>query len=359
MAAAWEESRAAGNNFDAIRLFAAGLVIFSHSFEITTGTRDTEPLEVLSGQISLGELAVLIFFVVSGFLITKSWQAAPHLGVFLRKRALRILPAPFVCVGLLALVAGPILTNAPLGEYFSSPLLWAFLLNGVFIHSVGSLPGVFADAPFPATVNAPLWTLAFEAVCYGLVAVLGITRLLKPLGCAVVFLLLILIADGAWTFFGGSAGAFLFKLSLLGPSFFVGAMMALAADRIVLDARLAAAAAGVLVIATLMGGLVVAFALAGAYLTLYLAFASLGSVRHAGRFGDFSYGLYLWGWPVQQVVEQALPGSGWAVNFAIALPIALCLAVLSWRLVEKPALRLKVVKRQNNAAPSAAASVRS
>ncbi|MCB2097271.1 MAG: acyltransferase, partial [Parvularculaceae bacterium] len=108
---AWRAGKSAGNNFDAIRLFAAALVIFSHSYEVSGGGRATEPFEIISGQISFGELAVLIFFALSGFLIAKSWAAHPQLSVFMRNRVLRIMPALLVSVALLVFIAGPLLTT--------------------------------------------------------------------------------------------------------------------------------------------------------------------------------------------------------------------------------------------------------
>ncbi len=340
LADAWSQSKTAGNNFDAIRLFAAALVIFSHSFEFADGSRDNEPLEVLSRQISLGELAVLIFFAVSGFLITKSWQSAPDVAQFFWKRALRILPALFVVVFALAFFVGPLATSMTARDYFGESGVYAFLLNAVFINSQQALPGVFDAASFHQA-NAPLWTLAFEATCYVLVAILGGSRLLKPPVCAALIIALLFVSTFPSLQGASTEANFIFKLALLGPSFFAGAVAALASERIPLDGRLAALAAAGLIGATLTNGLAPAFAICGTYLVLFAAFAPLGAVKRAGRFGDFSYGLYLWGWPVQQLVQSWLAPESALANFTIALPGAFLIAVLSWRLIEKPMLALK------------------
>ncbi len=339
---AWRASKDGGNNFDAIRLAAAALVIFSHAFEIADGSRAREPLERLSGQISLGELAVLIFFSVSGFLITKSWVSAPSLNVFGRNRFLRIMPALIVCVAMLGLVAGPVFSAAASFDYFSDPQLGCFLLNAVFISKCGVLPGVFDGG----LVNAPLWTLAFEASCYALIAVLGVMRVLRPLACLGIGLTLV-----ALTMAPGIAGAgtFLFKLALLGPPFFIGAAIARFAHRVPLDARLAALSAAMLGLSLFNGMLTTAFAFFGVYLVLWIAFAPLGrSVRRVGAAGDFSYGLYLWGWPVQ-MAAAAIIGGPPAMNFLISLPAALVLALASWRYVEQPAIALKARLRADRA----------
>ncbi len=338
---AWTASKSAGNNLDAIRLAAAALVIFSHSFEMNGGARENEPLEIISGQISFGELAVLVFFAISGFLIAKSWAARPKLSVFVRNRALRIMPALVIAVALLTFVAGPLLTTLSPGAYFGDARLSCFLLNAVFVSGCGTLPGVFNEE----LANAPLWTLGFEALCYGLVAVLGVLRILKASACAALALLI--IAFGAAT---GWGGGFFYKLSALAPPFLIGAVFALAADRVPLDHRLAGVSALVLLASTFAGALVISFAFFGVYLVLWAGFAPFGAaLARIGARGDFSYGLYLWGWPVQQFAAQTVGGPP-AVNFLLSLPIAFALAVLSWRFVEHPALALKTAMRPTGGA---------
>ncbi|NJO37483.1 MAG: hypothetical protein HC871_07520 [Rhizobiales bacterium] len=105
--------------------------------------------------------------------MTRSWMAAPGARRFLLKRALRIFPALAFAVFALAFIAGPILTTAPLADYFSAAETWRFLLNIAFCSQYGTLPGVFETAPFAGRVDQSMWTLGFEAVCYGLIAALG------------------------------------------------------------------------------------------------------------------------------------------------------------------------------------------
>jgi peptidoglycan/LPS O-acetylase OafA/YrhL len=102
------------------------------------------------------------------------------------------------------------------------------------------------------------------------------------------------------------------------------------------------------------------FPLFGGYLVLWAGFAQGSPLSAAGRFGDFSYGLYLWGWPAQQIVQSLAAPSHWALNVALAMPLALALAVLSWFAVEKPALAFKSrgrgVPTRSPRRPEAAAS---
>lgn len=328
-------------NFDAIRLFAAILVVFSHAFIVSTGRHEREFLPSAAGGPGVGEIAVFIFFATSGFLVTRSWMAAPAAPEFLLKRALRIFPALAFAVLALALVAGPVLTAAPLADYFSAAETWRFLLNIVFCSQFGTLPGVFEAAPFAGRVDQPMWTLGFEAVCYGLIAALGAARLLGVNRLLALALVCFAINPIPGLRDLGAAGDALFKATMLTPHFLIGAAAALAADRITLNARYAAAAASALALSFLFGGFLQVFAIAGTYLILWLAFAPLGPVAAAGKWGDFSYGVFLWGWPIQQLVEISAPQTGPVANFIIALPLAFLAAAVSWRFIERPALALK------------------
>ncbi len=152
------------NNFDLIRLSAAVLVLFSHSYPLSA--RTTEPLQSFTGYDTFGTLAVEVFFLISGLLITKSWMDTPHAGDFIRKRFLRIFPA-FAAVTLLSVFAlGPVFTQIPLKEYFSSRLTWSYLGNPFMLPTRYSLPGVFESNPYPAAVNGSIWSLPLEILMY-------------------------------------------------------------------------------------------------------------------------------------------------------------------------------------------------
>ena len=341
----WRDGGSKRNNFDAIRLAAAMFVVFSHSFEITGGIGAFEPLMALTGgQASFGRAAVLIFFVLSGFLITKSWLSDPQLRAFGLKRGLRILPALFAVVLFWAFLAGPLLSNLSFGEYISSGETWSYLANLAFYTKFSSLPGVFATAPIEAVVNGPLWTLKFEVLCYAAIAGLGFAGILNRQSA-----LTVLIAAYSVHLAGGEgdhSGAFyyLFGAADLARGFFVGVIIALFADEIPLDWRLGASAALGLVAAGAIGGFDATFPLLGGYLVFCIGFASLGSARDTGRYGDFSYGVYVWGFPVQQVALLA-GATGWLANFVIAAPITLVIAAASWRFIEAPALQLKPARK--------------
>jgi peptidoglycan/LPS O-acetylase OafA/YrhL len=322
------------NSFDAIRLIAAAAVIVSHAFPLSSGSNDGEPLRRLTGgQMTLGELAVLVFFVVSGFLITRSFERSPSLADYARNRALRILPALACMVAGMTLVLGPLFTTLPLRDYFTDGRFASYWLNVTLVTTKYSLPGVFETNPFPRAVNGVLWTLRFEALFYVVTAALGVARLLEKrvlLAILTVALVAPLLVE-----LPGDKYVRMFRF------YAAGSALCLWRDRVPLDLRVAAGAALLCGLGAALGGLHEIFAVAGSYLVVYLAFEPRLPLQQAGRWGDFSYGLYIYGFPVQQAVAHLSGPHGWAWNLAVSFPIALALAVASWHGVEKRALRRK------------------
>src|SRR5262252_2995814 len=126
MAARGEAAMARHNNFDALRLIAAVAVIFSHSFLIAQGTGANEWLNLLTGnQCMLGLTGVFVFFAISGFLVTQSFEQTQGPLRYLAKRCLRIFPAFIVILVLTAFVLGPIVTTLPPADYFARTSLTA------------------------------------------------------------------------------------------------------------------------------------------------------------------------------------------------------------------------------------------
>src|SRR6266550_4438543 len=169
------------NNFDALRLIAAISVIFSHSFLIAEGTQNREWLILLTGNQSiLGLAGVFVFFAVSGFLVTQSFEQTGNPLHFLAKRALRIFPGLFVATLTSAFVLGPVVTDLPLGAYLSRVEPYQYVVGNTLLdQTVQELPGVwFVDNPVGLEINGSLWTLRSEFVMYLMVLALGLLRLL-------------------------------------------------------------------------------------------------------------------------------------------------------------------------------------
>ena len=322
------------NNFDALRMVAAAAVLVSHAFPLAHGYSTPQPLSGVSrGQTELGSISVLIFFVISGYLITQSFDRVPVASRFLVARALRIFPALFVVLLLSVAVLGPAVTTLPPREYFGHPATAWYLPNNLSLFRMQySLPGVFEQNPYRASVNGSLWTLQYEFAMYLVVLALGVAGLLKRAVVLALWLVALLL-DLRWI-----GGAYVhFAAPFLG-----GAVLYLWRDRVPLDGRLALLSLLAVAASMQVGGFRIAAATFGAYLTLYVALSPSVRLPDLARRGDLSYGIYIFAWPMQQLATHLLgPSATWYWNIAIALPLTLGLAWISWHLVEKPALALK------------------
>lgn len=337
------------NNFDFLRFVLATGVVFFHSYVLPAGTDADEPISRLThGQIS-GATAVFGFFLISGFLVTKSWQGSRDAGDYLRKRVLRLYPA-FVVVSLFcALIAGPLGADN-VGEYFRhlSPLkfvAYMLLLVGPY------LPPVFLHLPLPNAVDGSFWTLRYEFECYLLIALLGVAGLLARRSVVlIVFVALLalhvvqnhaphpILPDRDWHLLGNPA-----RWSELIVYFFAGSVFYLYRERIGYSRLLAMICLVLLAALCLFSqALDVVFPLLGAYLLFFVAYSPRLRFQNFGKYGDFSYGVYLYSFPIQQLlIQYAGRNLHPLVLFAVSLVITVCLAALSWHWVEKPCLRLK------------------
>ena len=320
-----------------LRLIAALLVIVSHSFMLTSGDNLHEPMYWMSGgQVTTGGLSVFTFMVISGYLITRSFEQGASVRRFVVARAVRILPALAVVLLTTSFLFGPWLTPLPAGEYFKglAPVVYVAKNLSLLAYAEG-LPGVLPTNPFPGIMNGSLWTLHIEAACYALVLGLGVARLLNR------FVTTGLLLAGVLAMALSAAPNYPIVLM---THFLAGAtLQQWRAPRI---GALALACAAGLAAAVFAGGFIVASATAGAYLVFYVGFAPPILSRPLTGDSDLSYGAYIWAFPVQQVVVHLAGGTmSWRLNVAICLPIVLGLAWLSWHLIEKRALRWKVRDR--------------
>jgi len=323
------------NNFTAIRLLFALLVLFGHSFAVTnTGPDPLTPF--LGGQVWIGALAVDGFFAISGFLVAGSYARQGFVG-FAVSRALRIYPALAVCILLSTFLLGPLVTTLPLVDYLTHPQTTQYLGNLTLWPRVYHyLPGVFQDQPYSTGVNGSLWSLPVELRCYLLLLMAGFFGCLDRQYRASVLVLAVLII-GYMNY--SSIPLVGEKASWLRPSgyFALGVFVWANRARIPLHPAIAllASMAPFLVMGTSYFHLVFAPSL------VYLIFFCAYGLPHfdLDRLGDLSYGVYIYAWPVQQLMVW--DGQNGYANAAISMPIVLALAALSWHLVEKTALQLR------------------
>jgi peptidoglycan/LPS O-acetylase OafA/YrhL len=334
------------NNFTLLRFVAASLVLYAHCYPLALGkgAGHHDPLSLwLIPRLGTGlaGLAVDAFFVASGFLITASYANRAHLASFIEARVLRIYPALWVALFFTAVVVAGSATTLPAGEYFSHPKFWGYVVGtGTLLNLQFHLPGVFADLPWPQGVNGSLWTLPIELTLYALVGAAGWLGLLHQRAAAnllfVIGLLLYLRAPQL------TETAQQLKVADLMLCFGLGGFLFVNREQIPMgfvpmSALLALAWA---LRATPYGKLAALVALA--YGLLLFAYHPLLRLPSLDRWGDFSYGLYIYAFPVQQGLVWLHGGQVTPLGlFFQAFPITFGLAVASWFLVERPALRLK------------------
>jgi peptidoglycan/LPS O-acetylase OafA/YrhL len=328
------------NNFLILRLVAASLVIYGHSFALSTACSSCRDFVTQHfGYRYSGDVGLHIFFVISGFLVVGSFQKRDNLGQFVASRLLRIFPAYIIC--LLFLVAiGATLSSLPISEFLHSPdTLNFFKSNASLNEPVYSLPGVAltTNPKYGVVMNGSIWTLFIEFRLYVLVALLGSLGVLRNQIVANIVMALLLIV-------GIFEPAYLPFISenpenwRIAAFFLAGAFLCINQSLIPLNGG----ALLCLFVSCLLTKDTLDFEIAAglfiAYGTLFVAY-----IRkvHLPLIEDYSYGIYIYGWPVSQLILHHWPTLG-PLRLAFATLCGAWVAgFLSWHLIEKRALRLK------------------
>lgn len=315
------------NGFDLVRLAAALAVVLDHSY-LLLGRGTPVIASWTDRRMDLGGLAVLTFFAVSGYLVAGSWLGEPRLAAFARKRVLRIWPARCVLLVLTTLVLGPAVSTLGAREFLSRAQTWAYLQNVTLTPLQLHLPGVFESNPYAAKVNVALWTLPIEVTCYCLLAVVGFAGLLRrPRILVAATAAMALVAE-----FGLPAGGR--DLLLLVAGFFAGGCLYV--TRAPLQGRLGVLAA-VLAAGCLGTPLVEVSMFCWVYLVVFAGTRHFPRLRALTRRGDPSYGIYIYGVPIQQcLVLAGVAGPLWLL--ALSVPLVCAAGYASWHLVERRAL---------------------
>jgi peptidoglycan/LPS O-acetylase OafA/YrhL len=344
-----DENDGIGPGYDTLRLCLAFAVIFRHCFPITYGNSEAAS----SGPLWTATMAIVpIFFALSGFLVTGS-ALRLTLGKFVFSRVLRIVPALVVDTLVTILLIGALFTTLPIQQFASDSTTHAYLWNiAGFIHYF--LPGVFESNPLPGVVNGALWTIAPELGCYifisGLIYFGWVRNWKIVLFIAVASIVAII---GANTF-PGYLPDFLQKLAahpgaVLIPNFLIGATMFLKRHAIPYSRILFAACIGIIVLSgfllpestfSVMPAWSALTIPIYAYVTVFLGATKLPHIPFFNR-GDYSYGIYLYGFPIQQAIVAATAVRNPFLLFALTIPPVVMLAVFSWHLVEKPTLKFR------------------
>lgn len=325
------------NNADLLRLIAAIAVIWGHAYALQPAPGDAEPIGTWLGFDYSGSLAVKFFFFLSGMLVTNSILKNSSPIKFAINRSFRIYPALMASGAVSLLVIGPILTTLPLKEYFSNS--WIYF--HIFWHSTDggySIPGAFQKNAYVAA-NGAVWTIGYEIMMYWLLLGLAMVGLFRDKRVATVFLGAAVVAFFWHPEFITSLGLpAINNAGMFVSMFAIGSLLALHKDRIEVNFCVVA------------GLTVLAYALYRTPLFQWAFYAdfvfgslwlmSSAFVRSLRLPGDFSYGVYVYGWTIQQVVASEFPHRGPHFSQAMSIPVALAVGAISWFAIEKPFLRL-------------------
>ncbi len=326
------------NNLDTLRFLGAFAVLWGHTFLLDNASQPKDPLAAWSqGQTAMGTMAVATFFIISGYLVTRSFEHSISAWRFVKARALRLMPPLVAAVFLAVFVVGPLVATQPAGTYFTSFDVWKYIaVNLSLLGFYDRLPGVFTGNPLPS-INGSMWTLQLEAQCYGMIFLLGIVGLLSRYVTAALFTvgLVWLALDGPYhndnfsdwnhrvnltTNFLAGAVAYHWRLQLKAPGLIVVALATVLSFR--------------------FGGFWIACPTVFALLVLWIGFAA-PRLPNLATYGDLSYGVYIYSFPMTQMLVHYRPTMFWYELGMLASAMTLILAFVSWHTIEKFALSFK------------------
>lgn len=326
------------DNILPLRHIAALMVLYGHAYALSNNpTRDADLVAHALPGFYAGNLAVHIFFAVSGYLVTLSLLLRPGVLRYVRNRVLRVYPAYLMCLLLCVFALGPTFTTLPINDYFAAAGTWEHLRhNLVPVSFVWSLPGVFATNPVPDVVNGTLWSLGLEVRWYfylGVLAALGLVRR----RWAFTLIAVAVLALGMWEWWNGKPDPLEYRA--LSQTFLGGALLAQWREHV--RVTHIGVIACILFAAFVHGDALFGAAVMLCVLHGMLWFAyRLPSLRWP-RGVDVSYGLFLYGYPVQQMLMATFPTLSPLALCATSIAATLPFAAASWWWIEQPALRWK------------------
>ncbi|MDE6624944.1 MAG: acyltransferase [Lachnospiraceae bacterium] len=285
------------NNLNVIRFIAAVLVIYCHSFPLTANGSDYLG-RITGGQIDCGGLAVSLFFFYGGFLICKSMFRLQTAKCFFKARLTRIIPPLALVTCVLTFIVGPLFTTYSATKYFSDGNTYKYLLNSVFV-LVHELPGVFSSNSYGATVNGSLWTLPVEFLCYIMCYVLYRFQMLRKKRLKWIAILAVLLYAIAHNILGGVLIGAALKPAML---FFVGICCYVYREYIPINHTYALVAGIGCIAGAWLGIFNVIIFVCFTYVLLWTAFGMKHKWSTFGTKFELSYGIYLVGFPIQQIL---------------------------------------------------------
>ncbi len=329
------------NNFNLLRFLAALMVLFGHSYALSNSHIPHEWL--------FGHVAVDIFFIISGYLVTASLFTRKSLWIFTKNRFLRIFPGLFVAMLFNVFIIGILYTDIPFLEYLKSSEIYHYIYANttLLLDPIQmSLPGVFTENPHPNTINGSLWTLPWEVAMYLLLFIIGIYALIeKPiLSYSMVkklFILISVVGMAVYAYYlyhhldvNNSGVRFV-------AIFFTGGLLWIYREHVLLSNRVFFGMLFVIYFIFSSSYFLIIYSLFIGYIVLYLAYIPAGNIRAFNKLGDYSYGMYIYAFPIQQAYVASYPEITGLTLFFFSFITTLFFSVLSWHFIEKSALSLK------------------
>lgn len=324
-----------GNNLDLIRLIAAVAVIFYHSFALNPQWGLKDPTHNYFGYVTTGGLAVKIFFFISGLLVTNSILARKSIVHFVFSRTFRIFPALVFVLVFTSTIIGPLATTLSLDKYFSDSQTYSYIIKNITLDTQYFLPGVFHNSKYG--VNGSLWTIHYEVLAYAFLLLffcIGACKF-KPIASTIcIIIILEPLTPFKGVFFASSDSSAIY---LLAPCFALGALLAINKEMYKSNLQTPI----LIIFATFFsqdeGVKSFLFSLATCLVTLHIS--TFGIIKKIKPHVDISYGVYLWGFPVQQAYSQSLH-LGIFENITLSIITTSIIAWISWVYVEKPSISL-------------------
>lgn len=333
------------NNFGALRLFFAILVIISHSPELIDGNRSREILSQIFHTVSFGELAVDGFFLISGFLIFKSFQYSTSFISYIKKRVLRIYPG-FIAASIISIIVfAPLSAGIAVLDLSFRDILKNIIKMFFLFHPW--VDGAYKNNPYPV-LNGSLWTIQYEFICYLLTPIFAFFVLKKKNLLLMIILIssviLILSKVYGWQYeTSAPLHIRVFELIRFMTAFMVGAAFFIYREEIVWRPSIS-----IICVVALIGlmfssvfaelGLIVL----GGYLLFNFALNYQSSfLNSVGSKNDISYGVYLYAWPFQNLMVQYNPAINPWFLALITIIFTASMGFISWKLIENPFMKLK------------------
>ncbi|MFV8909838.1 acyltransferase [Enterobacter hormaechei] len=324
------------NNLDLVRILLAISVIYGHGYFMVDNHGSRELLNQLFPFTYSGSLAVKVFFFISGMLVTNSLLKGSTATSFVISRFFRIMPAFVATIFITAFILGPILSTYDFGTYFSDPLLFDYIKSNPLTGVSYKLPGVFESNHLSVAVNGSLWTIPYEVRAYiGLLALYMIIGINQKNIATIISILIICIPIldlNKYTFINFKGNDFKLVISC----FSLGAIYAINQNKIPVNLHIPA---GLFIMHYFINDAMLSQTLFFfSACTLCLWFSSLKHVKRIKVSHDISYGVYLWGFVVQQILASYLHDYGVVVNQALSIIITIAVGYISFIYIEKPSM---------------------